>query len=269
MLAGASHLERKRFVKVTVCELSNDPEEFKLQWQQLVAHVHAHGSDLVLLPEMPFYPWIARTRQFHPSVWEASMKAHDAWISMLDELQPAMVLGTRPVNKAGKRLNEGFSWDAHHGYRAVHTKTYLPEEEWFWEASWYDCGNREFKLINTEQVNIGFLICTELWFNEPARVYGAEGAHLIVCPRATAMASAEKWIAGGRTAAVVSGAFCLSSNRGGTDKHGMAWGGRGWIIDPEEGDVVGLTSPSQPFITLDINLSAAETAKQTYPRYVQ
>ena len=255
-------------MKVTVCELSNDPEEFRQQWQRLVIHVHTHDSDLVVLPEMPFYPWIARTREFHPSVWEASMKAHDAWISKLDELQSAVVMGSRPVSKAGRRLNEGFGWDARYGYRTVHTKTYLPEEERFWEASWYEPGVREFKLFQNDTTQIGFLICTELWFNEAARGYGAAGAHMIVCPRATPLYSSSKWLAGGRTASVVSGAFCLSSNRGGTDKHGMAWGGRGWIIEPAEGDVLGMTSPSQPFITLDIDLAAAEAAKQTYPRYI-
>ena len=75
-------------------------------------------------------------------------------------------------------------------------------------------------------------------------------------------------MAGGRTAAVVSGAFCLSSCFGGRDRYGMQWAGRGWIIEPEEGDILAVTSRSQPFITLDIDLQVADRAKQTYPRYV-
>ena len=52
----------------------------------------------------------------------------------------------------------------------------------------------------------------------------------------------------------MSGAFCLSSNRSGVDASGFEWGGRGWIIEPEEGEVLGLTSPQRPFLTIDVDL---------------
>jgi len=113
------------------------------------------------------------------------------------------------------------------------------------------------------------LICTEIWFSEHARAYGRAGIHLLLTPRATPLSSAEKWVAGGRTAAIISGTFCLSSCFGGIDCNGMQRAGKGWIIDPEEGEVLALTSPSQPYITLDIDLSIAERAKLTYPRYVR
>jgi N-carbamoylputrescine amidase len=256
-------------MRITVCELRNDPEQLIQDWHRLIRHVNAHGSELVVLPEMPFYPWIARVLPFTQSLWIASVRAHDDWLKRLDELTPATVIGTRPVTQYGRRFNEGFVWSTENGYQAVHTKCYLPDEAGFWEASWYERGKMEFAAIEVNGCKIGFLICTELWFNHHARGYAKEGVHLVVCPRATPGASADKWIAGGRTAAVVSGAFCVSSNRGGTDRHGMLWGGRGWIIEPEEGDVLAVTSPSQPIITLDLDLEVAARAKQTYPRYVQ
>jgi hypothetical protein len=51
-------------------------------------------------------------------------------------------------------------------------------------------------------------------------------------------------------------------------RHSEKWGGAGWIIEPEEGQVLGLTSADEPFLTLGIDLKVAETAKKTYPRYV-
>lgn len=44
-------------MKVTLCELSNDPTGFERDWQELVSHLNSEVSDLVLFPEMPFYPW--------------------------------------------------------------------------------------------------------------------------------------------------------------------------------------------------------------------
>lgn len=256
-------------MKVTVCEFSNDPAGLERDWQALVAHVSSEASDLVLLPEMPFYPWAAHTDRVDAAVWQASVDAHDRWLSRLTDLSPAIVLGTRPVLEQGGRFNEGFVLDSASGYRAVHTKYYLPDEDGFWEASWYERGDGEFAPVQTEKARVGFLICTEMWFTEHARAYAKQGVHLLACPRATPLHSADKWIAGGRTAAVMAGAFCLSSNRGGVDSMGAGWGGTGWIIEPEEGRLLGLTSSEQPFQTVEIDLKAAEAAKQTYPRYVR
>jgi predicted amidohydrolase len=255
-------------MKVTICQMKNESEDLSQDWDRLVAHVEEEGSDLVLLPEMPFFPWLAWTRRVDPAVWAASVQAHDAWMARLVELAPAVVLGSRPVIRGDHRFNEGFLWDAGAGYRAVHTKYYLPDEPGFWEASWYERGDREFMPVQSGEVRIGFLICTEIWFAEHARAYGKQGVHLLVCPRGTPLASTEKWVAGGRTAAVVSGAYCLSSNRGGVDARGTEWGGTGWIMEPGEGEVLGLTSVGQPFLTMEIDLKVADRAKRTYPRYV-
>ena len=172
------------------------------------------------------------------------------------------MLGSRTV---AQRRNEGFVWDAQ-GYRAVHDKYYLPDEEGFWEADWYERGELDFTAVESESLKLGFAICSEIWFTEHARHYAQQGIHILACPRATELATTDKWVAGGRVAAIMSGAFCISSNRGG-EGSGIHWGGSGWIIDPD-GEVLGLTSGEDPFITLNLNLDAAERAKTTYPRYV-
>lgn len=255
-------------MKVTVCQLHEPPDHLEVEWRRLAEHVEHHGSDLVLLPEMPFSPWLARSREVDVAAWEASVAVHDEWIGRLGELGGAVVLGSRPVTREGRRFNEGFVFDDG-GYRGVHDKVFLPDEEMFWEASWYERGAGGFHLATTGAARIGYLICTEIWFAEHARAYARDGIHLLAAPRATPGATADKWIAGGRAAAVCSGAWCLSSNRGGLDGHGAEWAGAGWIIEPEEGEVLGVTTPEEPFVTREIDLTAADAAKSSYPRYVE
>lgn len=255
-------------MKVTVCQLHNDPTGRAADWERLVAHVQAEQSQLVLLPEMPFYPWPFWQREFDPDQWQAALAAHDQWLTRLPELTPAVVLGSRPVVLNGRRLNEGFTWDAHNGYRPAHHKYYLPDDPGFWEASWYGRGEDNFVPINCGPSVAGFLICTELWFMQRARAYGQASVHLLVCPRATERKTVDKWLAGGRAAAVIAGAFCLSSNPYTASDTPVSLGGQGWIIDPD-GNVLGLTTVERPFVTLDLDLTLAEVAKMTYPRYVQ
>jgi N-carbamoylputrescine amidase len=71
-------------MKVTMCELRNDLDTLKQDWQSLVAHVQSESSELVLLPEMAFHPWLAGNRQVGPVAWQASVEAHDQWMLRLD-----------------------------------------------------------------------------------------------------------------------------------------------------------------------------------------
>ena len=254
-------------MKVTVCELPNEQDLLEKAWRGLVKHARGQRSQVVLLPEMPFSGWLAQTNEVRVDRWAEAVRAHEDWILKMKELAPAIVISTRPVLHQGKRENVGLVWSIERGILDAHAKYYLPDEPGFWEASWYSRGSGEFISIDTSKCKIGLLICTELWFNKHAREYGKQGIQLLACPRATGRSTVEKWVVGGQAAAVVSGAFCISSNRAGTTSDGGDFGGVGWIIEPD-GNVLGLTSPEKPFLTLDLDLSEAEQAKKTYPRYV-
>lgn len=253
-------------MKVTICQLPDESDEFRDAWDALVSHVHDNKSELVLLPEMPFSPWFALRDNFTSSQWNVAVQDHDIWLEKLTELSPATVLSSRPVNHSNGRLNEGFIWNQNNGYQPVHHKYFLPNEWGFWEASWYDHGPGDFTPYRFNNASIGFQICTELWSLDTSRAYGEAGVNLIVNPRATEVATNDKWLVGGRAASLVSGAFCLSSNRYGSPEDVVHFGGAGWITGPD-GEILATTSSNKPFITLDIDISMADKAKSTYPRY--
>lgn len=253
-------------MRVTVCELRDDIQGFNDDWNALVRHVRDQRSKLVLLPEMPFHPWLARIRPYDEKVWQDAVEAHNRWLERLSELAPATVISSRPVNLNGKRLNEGYAWNQSHGYSPVHHKYYLPDDEGFWEASWYHRGDGEFTQIELDSHKLGMLICTEMWFMHRARAYGKAGVHVVAVPRATGRLTREKWLVGGRSSSVISGAFTLSSNHVSDDPN-VNLGGFGWIVGVN-GDVLGTTSRERPIVTVDIDLADAEAAKKTYPRYV-
>lgn len=255
-------------MRITVCELPAHRSKFERAWSELVDHVASNSSDVVLLPEMPFSRWLPQSKEVDPDEWRRAAEAHAEWIGRLVELSPATVLATRPTIDAGTPRNVGFFWEPDKGVVDAHAKRYLPDEPGFWEATWYRRGDGDFSIAHTSRVKVGFLICTEVWFMQHAREYGKQGAQIIVCPRATPTGTAEKWIAGARTAAVVSGAYSLSSNLAGATDHGGDFAGVGWLIEPQEGQILGLTSSRDPFLTVDVDIAAADLAKTTYPRYV-
>jgi N-carbamoylputrescine amidase len=248
-------------MNVTVCELPDDRKAFELVWEAFIIYVRTQQSDLVLLPELPFSSWFARTPQFDAQVWQRAQQEHNLMMNRLCELSPATVVGTHPLIEDGRHLNRGFVWTPTEGYQGVHDKYYLPNEEGFYERCWFDRHQRDFTLAHVEELAIGFLICTEVMFNEWARYYGKQGANIIAVPRASL--DHERWVVATRMAAIASGAFVLSSNR--VDEHSFA--GCGFVIGPN-GEVLASTSRQAPFVTVDIDLAESAQAKKTYPRDV-
>lgn len=252
-------------MRVTVTQLSDSvPED---EWIHLVSHARDSKTELVLLGEMPFDRWLPATDEVDLGRWREAVDRHGSWIERLGELGPVTVASSRPALVGGIPHNEGFVWSAGEGYRAIHTKYYLPNEPGFWEGSWYRRSpEKQFEATSLQAATGGMMLCTDLWFTEHARGYAAQGADLILVPRATEADTTDKWLVGGRAAAVMSGSYCLSSNRQGTSGSQL-FGGTAWVIDPE-GDVLATTSEHEPFVTLDLDLARARTAKGTYPRYV-
>lgn len=254
-------------MKITVCQLPDRAAALEDAWSALCDHVGDVASDLVLLPEMPFHPWVGVTETPDPVRWEASVRAHEAWIERLGELAPAAVVATRPVVDGARRHNRAFAWSGD-PLRELHDKYYLPDEEGYWEATWYERGDGSFELAEVAGARVAVQICTEMWFLHRAREYGQAGAQLLLVPRATPRSTLDKWVAGGRAAAVVSGAFCASSSLWEPAAGSPAdLGGGGWLVDPD-GALLALTCESTPWITVDVDLGRADAAKSGYPRYV-
>ena len=252
-------------MKVTVCVMPDDREEFAAEWGRLAAHVRRESSDAVLLPEMGFSQWFCAFPKARPGAWEEAVEEHEAWMRRLPELGAPVVLGTRPVVARKKKLNRAFVWTKAAGVKHVHDKYYLPNEPGYYEVRWYHRGDGRFVPFKAGGLKMGFMICSDLWAMPVARSYGKKGVDLLLVPRATGEHSLDKWMAGGKTAAVVAGAYCASSNRTGSAGEAR-FGGKGWMFGPD-GEVLGLTTDEERFVTVEIDGGKARKAKGTYPRY--
>jgi N-carbamoylputrescine amidase len=251
-------------VKITVCEFPDENSRKDAAWSALVGFLRQSPTDVVILPEMPFCAWqMFMTRTIDHAVWNAALAAHDVMIDRFHELNAGVVLSSRPVERNGKRLNEAFIWTPDRGYRGIRTKYYLPDEPDGWEATWFARGDRSFTpiAVGPPPLTVGFQICTELLFTEPAREIGRRGAHLIAAPRATG--GHKRWNMAACMAAVMSGCFVASTNRRSLDS--VAFAGRSWLVSPE-GEMLCETSADTSYRTVEIDLDEATQAKDTYPR---
>ena len=244
---------------VTVCELPDDPAAFADARVALQDHVIDSSTDRRVLNESPFDAWFAREPEFEASTWRRAVERHRRGVE--DLRFECTVIATMPVDHEGRRHQRSFSWSPASRLEPWRFKSYLPDELDVWEASWYEPVSDEPDLRQLTGAQVGVLVCSELWKFERAGRMGRLGAQLIATPRATGTDSVDKWLTGGRAAAISAGAFSLSSNLA-----GGPFGGHGWIISPD-GEILAETDEGSPFATVTIDLADADRAKATYPRY--
>ncbi len=253
-------------MRVMVCELDADGGTLEAGWERVVDHALRHRPGLAVLPELPFAPWLPATDEVDPQAWSDAVTAHERWLGRLRELGAEVVVTSRPIVAAGNRHNEGIVWVAGEGVVGSRTKTFLPDEPGFHEATWYERGPVRFDPVTTPLGQVGVLLCTELWFPEHARALGQAGVGLLAAPRATPVGSRHRWEAVARVDAITAGAYLLTSNRSG--RAGPAtFGGGSWVVDPD-GEVLARTTDATPAVTVEIDLAVARAARSSYPRDV-
>jgi N-carbamoylputrescine amidase len=237
-------------------------------WARLGELTASLQPELLLLNEMPFGNWVSIGAERTPELLDAVQQQHQDGLARLHDLGVPTVLGTYPTYDGPLSVNKAFVWTAKSGQIPVHTKQFFPNEGGFFEARWFDRGEQRFEVANVGGLGVGFLICTDVMFNEWARYYGRNGAHLIAVPRATPVGSEDRWKTMCAAAAIVSGCYVASSNRAGLDASGLEFAGKGWIFSPT-GEMIVETSPGEPVVSAELDLALVLKAQGDYPCYVE
>jgi N-carbamoylputrescine amidase len=240
-------------MRITVCQLPNGGHALEEEWARLLAHARSQASDLVLLPEMPFCPWLAQASAFDAKSWRAAIDAHDRWEARFPQFASTCLAGTRPIDFGNGRNSAGFLWDIQQGLRSVHAKSSLENRAGSWEPVWYVSSPREFTPVTIGSSLSAFLIGAELLDTDAVEEYSHAGVTLLLTPRSTPASEYQDWLGAAQAAAKRAQAYAASSNR--------APDGGGWVIDPH-GSIVALTDASQPYVTVAIeHPSSPEVAK--------
>lgn len=233
------------------------------EWGRFAEEVSKAHTDVLLTNEMPFGAWAATSGTFKPERAANWATEHECGVAALRALPTPVILSSRPVPAAGKLANEGFAL-VRGEYVRVHHKHFFPDEPGWWEESWFKPAAPGFDVVDVGGVRVGFLLCTELFFNEWARHYRRQSADVIAVPRASGT-SVFQWKVAARMAAIVSGAYVISSNRvGGANP---VFGGRGFAVDPD-GELIAETSERSPVISIDLDLRRVAQRRLEYPCYV-
>jgi len=247
--------------RLATCEFPDRADAAKQMWRRLEEGLGKAPVDLLVLPELAGVDSFWTIPVFDEAVWRCAITTHAAISDELKGLAAKRVIGTRAIETAGRRWNETFLWTPARGLVRGRPKAWLPQQEGGFEQTWFDRGPQNVLAVHDGELCFAELVCTELIVSTAARRLGQAGVQLIAAPRATG--AHPRWELAARSAAIAAGAFVVTGNR-----RGGCLAGGSWIVAPD-GDILARTDQENPIVSLEIDLSAADRAKQTYPRNVR
>ncbi len=237
--------------------------------ERLVARLEqakAAGADLAVLPELPLNAWSAATQ--HPIDDDAEAPLgprHQIQAEAARQVDIGLVGGAivRDPN-TNKRYNTALVFDHTGTLLATYQKVHIPEEEGFWESSHYEPGTAAPQRIDGFSMPLGVQICSDNNRPQGCQLLGAQGAQLIVCPRATEAATYPIWRPIFVANALTTSTFVASVNRPAPEQ-GVPIGGPSIVVDPR-GRI--LLESNQVVSTISINPDLCQEARQAYPGYL-
>jgi N-carbamoylputrescine amidase len=173
------------------------------------------GAELAVLPELPMDRWIPANR--HASRGDAEDPGGRRQRTMARAAAAAglAVLGGAIVRDpgTGARHNTALLYDRDGTQVLAYRKLHLPFEPGFWEASHYRPGDQAPEVYRGMPLALGVQICSDANRPTGCQLLAAQGAAVILVPRATPATSWARWRLVLGAAAVTSAAWVVSVNR--------------------------------------------------------
>ena len=137
-------------------------------------------------------------------------------------------------SKEGKFYNSAVVLGSKGEVLGTYRKAHIPQDPYFYEKDYFEAGDTDYQVYDTEFARIGVLICYDQWFPEPARINTLKGAEIIFYPTAIGYVKNytsddgdwhDAWKTVQRAHAIANGVHVAAVNRVGREKDLEFWGG--------------------------------------------
>jgi predicted amidohydrolase len=224
------------------------------------------GASLALLPELPMNPWRPSTKN---AVDEDAEEEGGPRTQQMAEAAAASGVGIVGgiINRdptSGRRTSRVLLYDGAGQITARYEKLHLPEEPGFWETSHYEPGTIAPKAVDAAGFTVGMQVCSDINRPEGSHLLGAQGAEVVLAPRATELITYPRWRVVFQANALTSTLYVLSVNRP-APEDGVLIGGPSVAVDPEGKMLVETTDRLAIAI---VDRDVIRQARVDYPGYL-
>jgi len=237
-----------------------------LRLREYLLEAKSSGATLAVLPELPLNPWSPANREsIREDAEPLGGLRQQVFSRMSSEIGIALLGGAIVTDsKTRKRYNTALFYDHNGQLVGQYRKIHLPEEEGYWETSHYMPGTDPPTVIQISEATIGVQICSDINRPQGSQILRAQGAELLLVPRATPSETYERWRLILRANAIMSEVYLISVNRP-FSEFGVDIGGPSLVVGPD-GEI--LFEGTEPLAIVEIDGNKLKTIGAQYPGYL-
>jgi len=224
------------------------------------------GAELIVLPEVPLNPWSAASQTPIDADAEPPDGPRCRTLAKAALAAGVGIIGGAIVrDSTGQRLNTAMVHGPSGELLYTYAKVHLPEEPGYWETSHYAAGTTPPVPVRLPgcDLPLGIQICSDINRPAGAQLLAAQGAEVIIVPRATEPGGYSRWRLVFQSVAITNAAWVVSVNRP-TDS-AVPIGGPSLVVNPA-GEVV--LETEDPLAVVTIDRAAVTAARASYPGYL-
>lgn len=243
----------------------------------MVQKAAEEGAKIIILPELfntPYFCQSVNQEHFNLAI-SKDEEIFKTFSKMAAEYEAVIVVPYFERRRAGIYHNSLQIFDTD-GSRAGHyRKMHIPDDPGFYEKYYFTPGDDDFKVIETEYLAIGALICWDQWFPEAARLCALKGAQLLIYPTAIGTLPDEDdalkdsyrnaWQTIQRSHAIANGCFVAAVNRTGQEGSIRFWG-KSFLTGPFGQDIAH-ADEKEAILHSKIDLGMIEQTRRIWPFY--
>lgn len=247
-------------MKICAVEFPDEQNLYARTLEGIAQHVSETNPDLLVLPEMPFAPWVFHADTYDEETWQHTVENHAHWLGQLSTAIPTPIITSRPITRDQKNLNEALYMDHSRDIHSLRAKRYLPNDFPALERVWFHEGEAAGAVFDIQGNKFGIQLCSEIMYTETPRKLAENDVDVIVQSRATG--DHPRWRAASLLAASTAGSYVVGANRRSVERDWFTGGS--WVYSPE-GELLAETSAATPFVTVEVDLRRVTNAQAEYP----
>lgn len=233
--------------------------------------------DLVVFQELTLNPYACFIPRESNVEWQpeelSTGKTFNFSRQIAKDLKTKVVTSLYEKSPQGLGFNTAISVSENGELLSKTRKKHLPRTEGYFENTYFDEGDDDFSLVHIKKTKVATPTCWDQWFPELARIYGLQGAELIVYP--TAIGSEPDfpnfhtksiWQQVMVSHAITNGLFVAAANRIGTEGP-LTFYGSSFIADPYGRVLVEADEVSRTALFAEIDINQCKDWIDLFPFY--
>ena len=202
---------------------------------RMIGEASKKGARIVCLPELFTSPYFPQEEKTESNYAEKIPGPTSEALAKAAKENEVVLIGGSIFEKSGKKsYNTSMIFNEKGKMLGTYRKIHIPHDPNFYEQYYFAPGDLGYKVLNTRYGKIGLAICYDQWYPEAARTLALMGADMIFYPTAIGWVKdveqsegnwQEAWENVQRGHAIANGIIVAATNRVGTEKEMIFWGG--------------------------------------------